>query len=352
MASGPASKVLRIIIRTVERLEINSNPSCVETSIILRPIKRREPILFNPVNVAQWIEWVSGKLEKADLHFGHGTDNAGDEAAWLVLHAISARLDGSFDDWDRELDGDEEKRLRELLLARTTHKQPLAYLTGVARFAGLEFEAGRAALVPRSPIAELVLDGFRPWVKPENLNRVLDLCTGSACIAVAIAHYMPWIEIDAVDISTAALEIAARNLGRHGVGDRVNLIESNLFHSLPACRYDLIVANPPYVPLESVDSLPGEYQAEPVLGLVSGRDGLNATVAILVDAARFLSAGGVLVCEVGESEERLLQQLPEVPFLWLDLSNGGSGVFVLTREQLEHARPHLTRLLEERKNVT
>ncbi len=303
------------------------------------------------MNVAQWTEWVNKKLLGADLHFGHGTDNALDEAAWLVLHAISARLDGSFDDCGRELDEHEEQQLRELLDDRITQKLPLAYLTGSARFAGLEFESGRAALVPRSPIAELVLDRFQPWV-PSSAGRVLDMCTGSGCIAIAIARYLPWTRVDAVDISKEALEIAARNVARHGVGERVNLIESDLFHSLPACHYDLIVANPPYVPVESIDALPEEYRAEPVLGLVSGRDGLNATLSILVDAPRFLSKNGVLVCEVGESEERLLALLPELPFLWLDLRRGGSGVFILTREELEHAHPQLMALLEERQNVT
>ena len=303
------------------------------------------------MNVAQWTEWVNARLVGADLHFGHSTDNPRDEAAWLVLHAISARLDDSFDDCSRELDEHEEQQLRQLLDARITQRLPLAYLTGRAYFAGLEFESGRAALIPRSPIAELVLDRFQPWV-PGSASRVLDMCTGSGCIAIAIARYLPWTRVDAVDISKEALEIAARNVARHGVGERVNLIESDLFHSLPACRYDLIVANPPYVPVESIDALPGEYRAEPVLGLVSGSDGLNATLTILVDAARFLSENGVLVCEVGESEERLLALLPELPFLWLDFSRGGSGVFILARVELEHAHPLLAAVLEERKNVT
>ena len=304
------------------------------------------------MNVAQWTEWVSRKLDNADLHFGHGTDNARDEAAWLVLHAISARLDGSFDDWGRELEGQEENQLRELLDARITQKLPLAYLTGTAHFAGLEFESGPAALVPRSPIAELILERFQPWIDPANAGRVLDMCTGSGCIAIAIARYLPGTRVDAVDISKEALEIAARNVSRHGVGDRVSLVESDLFHSLPACRYDLIVANPPYVPVESIIDLPGEYRAEPVLGLISGHDGLAATLSILVDAPGFLSENGVLVCEVGESEDRLLTLLPEIPFLWLDFTHGGSGVFVLRREELEQAHEHLAALLEERNNVT
>ena len=289
------------------------------------------------MNVRQRIEWVCARLDDAGLHFGHGTDNAADEAAWLVLHVIRASLDGGFDDWGRELSETEEMQVRELVDARITQKAPLAYLTGMARFAGLEFETGAAALVPRSPIAELVPDQFRPWVDPLQVHRVLDMCTGSGCIAIAIAHYMPWTLVDAADVSAEALEIAARNVSRHGAEDRVSLIETDLFQSLPAGRYDLIVANPPYVPVESISKLPAEYQAEPVLGLVSGDDGLNATLSILAHAADFLSEKGVLVCEVGESEKRLAAKLPQVPFLWLEFTCGGSGVFVLTREQLTDA---------------
>jgi ribosomal protein L3 glutamine methyltransferase len=303
------------------------------------------------MNVAQWTKWVSAKLDGAGIHFGHGTDNARDEAAWLVLHIIGASLDGSFDQWGRELDVHEEKKLRQLLEARITQKLPLAYLTGIARFAGLEFESGPGALVPRSPIAELVLDRFQPWIDLSEACRVLDMCTGSGCIAIAIARYVPRARVDAVDISREALDIAAHNIRRHAVADRVNLIQSNLFHSLAPCRYDLIVANPPYVPVKSISTLPDEYRAEPVLGLVSGSDGLDATLSILVDAPRFLSENGVLICEVGESEDRLSALLPELPFLWLEFSHGGSGVFILTREELNLAGQQLADLLKERKNV-
>jgi len=303
------------------------------------------------MNVAQWIERVCEALEKADVHFGHGTDNARDEAAWLVLSAADTQIDGNFSDWGRELDESEEQRINILLQARIARKVPLAYLTGMARFAGLEFETGKAALVPRSPIAELILEQFQPWVQPENVHRVLDMCTGSACIAIAIARHMPWTRVDAVDISREALAIAARNISRHGLQQAVTLIESDLFHSLPACRYDLMVANPPYVPAGSVGALPGEYQAEPVLGLVSGDDGLDATLSILAAAPDFLAPGGVLVCEVGESERRLRAQLPGLPFVWLEFAAGGSGIFVLGKDELEAAGPDIMALLEERSHV-
>jgi ribosomal protein L3 glutamine methyltransferase len=305
----------------------------------------------NIMNVAQWTEQVCQALLEAAVHFGHGTDNARDEAAWLVLSAIHEPVDGHFCDWDRELIESEEQQVSSLLQARITQKVPLAYLTGRARFAGLEFESGQGALVPRSPIAELIREQFSPWVQADRVHRVLDMCTGSACIAIAIAHYLPWTQVDAVDISGPALEIAARNVSRHGMQQSVTLIESDLFHSLPACRYDLIVANPPYVPRGSVSDLPGEYRAEPVLGLVSGDDGLDATLSILAQAPDFLAPSGVLLCEVGESEGRLQDILPGLPFVWLEFVHGGSGVFVLGQHELKAAGPDIRALLEERKHV-
>jgi ribosomal protein L3 glutamine methyltransferase len=303
------------------------------------------------MNIAQWTEQVCQALLDADVHFGHGTDNARDEAAWLVLAAIDAQVDGSFSDWDRELTASEEQRISKMLQARICDNAPLAYLTGKARFAGLEFESGPGALVPRSPIAELIREQFSPWVQVDRVHRVLDMCTGSACIAIAIAHYLPWVQVDAVDISRDALEIAARNVKRHGMQQSVTLIESDLFHSLPACRYDLIVANPPYVPRGTVSGLPGEYQAEPLLGLESGEDGLDASLSILAQAPEYLAPSGLLLCEVGESEGRLQNLLPGLPFVWLEFEHGGSGVFVLGRRELEVAGPDIRALLEEREHV-
>ncbi len=304
------------------------------------------------MNVAQCIEQVCRKLERAGVFFGHGTDNASDEAAWLVLHVIGAPLDGSFEQWDRTLTRLECTRIDQMLDARITRKVPLAYLVGTAWFAGLEFEVSEQALVPRSPLAELILEQFSPWVKPERVENVLDLCTGSGCIAIAVAVHLPWTSVTAADISPEALEIARRNVERHGLESRVNLVESDLFHSLPPCRYDLVVTNPPYVPTGSLSSLPPEYRAEPELGLVSGQDGLDACLEILRIAEQFMAPDGVLICEVGESEQALSDLLPRVPFIWLEFSSGGSGVFVLTREQLLQAGPRVEALLEKRKHVT
>ena len=301
--------------------------------------------------ITECIEQVSRQLDKAGLSFGHGTDNARDEAAWLVLHVAGAPLDGNFQDWGRELSQEKELEISRLAGARCESGLPLAYLLGTARFAGLEFEVDDQVLVPRSPLAELILDQYRPWIEPARVSRMLDMCTGSGCIAIASAIYLPLARVDAADISSQALEVARRNVQRHGIAERVTLIESDLFQSLPPCHYDLIVANPPYVPERSLPELPAEYRAEPALGLASGGDGLDAALSILLDAPEFLSEDGVLVCEVGESEERLAAVLPRVPFLWLEFERGGSGVFVLTKDQLEKAGADLAALIGKRQHV-
>lgn len=303
------------------------------------------------LTVNAWIDRLAAQFEAADLHFGHGTDNARDEATWLVLAAIGASLDGTFDDWDRAVDEAEAAQISRIADERCRSGRPLAYLLGSAWFAGLEFEVGPEVLVPRSPIAELILDGFRPWLAPDRVRRVLDLCTGCGCIGIAAARFLPDCRVDAVDVSDPALAVAARNVARHGVTQRVRLFHSDLFQSLPSCRYDLILANPPYVPQAALSGLPPEFRAEPGLGLASGSDGLDATLRILSDAPDFLDEDGILVCEVGESEERLAAALPTVPFLWLEFQFGGAGVFLLTREQLDAARPALAALIGKRKHV-
>jgi ribosomal protein L3 glutamine methyltransferase len=303
------------------------------------------------MNIAEKIDRLAGRLEQAGLCFGHGTDNARDEAAWLVLHVAGAPLNGRFQDWGRALTREQLAEIDRLADARRSTRQPLAYLLGSAWFAGLEFNVDANVLVPRSPIAELVLDQFRPWVQPDRVTRVLDMCTGSGCIAVATAVYLPDVRVDAADISPEALAVARGNVARHSLQQRVRLVESDLFKAIPPERYSLIVANPPYVPEDSVAGLPGEYRAEPGLGLVSGADGLDAALSILLDAPRFLGEDGVLVCEVGESEDRLSAALPGVPFLWLEFEQGGSGVFVLTKQQLEEAGQEVARLIGDRNHV-
>ncbi len=296
------------------------------------------------MTITECIERAAARLGTAGLSFGHGTDNAGDEAAWLVLHVLGLALDGSFQDGGRAVPAAQAAEIDRLVEARCRTRRPLAYLLGTAWFAGLEFEVNEHVLVPRSPLAELILDQYRPWVVPDRVGRMLDMCTGSGCIAIASAVYLPHTRVDAVDISRDALRVARANVERHGLEQRLTLIESDLFQSVPACAYPLIVANPPYVPAGSVAKLSEEYRSEPGLGLASGEDGLDATLSILLDAPRFLGEDGVLVCEVGESDERLAAALPRVPFLWLEFQHGGSGVFVLTKNAIGRGQERCGRI--------
>jgi ribosomal protein L3 glutamine methyltransferase len=302
-------------------------------------------------SVGQWIKQVTTELESAGLFYGHGTDNASDEAAWLVMHAVGVPLDGSFSCWDQVATAEQESRIRQILAMRTDQRVPLAYILRSGWFAGLEFEVSPAVLVPRSPIAELIREQFRPWIEPGLVSNALDLCTGSGCIAIAMTVFMPWVKVDACDISPQALAVARKNVAKHGVGDRVALFESDLFAGLPAKLYDLIVTNPPYVPQTSLRDLPAEYRAEPELGLASGADGLDACLQILAQARNYLALHGILVGEVGESETQLQNVLPSVPFIWLQFDNGGSGVFVLSREQLLQSAGAIETAVKERKNV-
>ena len=303
------------------------------------------------MNINQWIDRVASQFDEAGLYYGHGTDNAGDEAAWLVLHCVGAVLDGSFSDWDRPVDAAQEEKIRSAANRRLDTGEPLAYILGSAWFAGLEFEVNPSVLVPRSPLAELIAEQFSPWLDNSKVHHTLDLCTGSGCLAVAMAHYLPDIRVDASDISLEALDVARKNVARHHFQNRVSLFLSDLFESLPARHYDVIVSNPPYVSEESMRSLPAEYRAEPALGLASGQDGLDACLQILVQSADYLTDTGILVCEVGESEAALQEALPGIPFTWLEFSSGGSGVFLLERQALRESVASVLQLIQERNHV-
>lgn len=289
-------------------------------------------------------------MDEAGLFFGHGTDNAWDEAAWLVLNVIGAPAEEAFGAWGRPVSESEAERITDLLELRIATRQPLAYLLGEAWFCGLRFKAGPGALVPRSPIAELIRAGFHPWVR-QAPTRALDLCTGGGCIAIAMAYWMPGLMVDALDISDEALALAAENVRAHGLEERVRLRRSDLFKALSGERYDLIVTNPPYVARQRAEALPEEYQAEPAIGLVSGEDGLDLPLRILRDAPAFLAPDGVLVCEVGESERVLQRVLPTTALTWLEFEHGGGGVFTMDRQQLEAARPDVIAALEQRGHV-
>lgn len=303
------------------------------------------------MNVGEWIQQVSDSLQSSGLFYGHGTDNALDEAAWLVLHTIGAAVNESFEDFDQELNEQQGKRVQELLKIRIEKRMPMAYLLGSAWFAGLEFKVNESVLIPRSPIGELIVEAFAPWLHECAHDSALDMCAGCGCIAIAMAIHMEWKLIDAVDISRSALEVALENVKQHNVGERVNLIQSDLFSELAGKSYNLIVSNPPYVSRPAMKRLPDEYQVEPEMALLSGEDGLDACLQILLQSPDHMTENGLLVCEVGESEQVLCDLLPTLPFLWLDFENGGSGVFLLSRNELMMSKPSIQRVLEDREHV-
>ena len=298
-----------------------------------------------------WLEYCVGEMKRAGLFFGHGTDNAHDEAAWMLLHVLGAPLDGSFEQWNTLLDESRQKDLEQLLARRINQRCPLAYLTGEARFCGLDFIVSPDVLIPRSPLAELIPEQFSPWLELGEGGQVLDMCTGGACIAIAMAVYMPGITVDAVDISPAALKVASQNVERHVVGDRVRLIQSDIFATLGDTSYDLIVSNPPYVSADVFANLPAEYRAEPSGGLVCGEDGLDIVLKMLDASPRYMKQKAMLIVEVGESAETLLELLPRVPFMWLEFHHGGDGIFMLGYDQLIACQPDVRAVLEQRKNV-
>lgn len=293
------------------------------------------PQLSNNPTVEDVIRDLTQRFEAAGLSYGHGTDNALDEAAWLVFATLGLTHDDVPAAYGREVAKEDADAISALAARRIEERIPVAYLANQAWFAGLDFYVDDRVLVPRSPFAELIGAHFEPWLAPGSLHRAVDLGTGSGCIAIAIAAAFPEAEVDAVDISAGALEVARINVERHHVHDRVHLVESNFFAGLEGRKYELIVSNPPYVDREDMEALPEEYRHEPELGLAAGDDGLDSVHVILHDASRFLSDDGILVCEVGNSQAALEAAYPNVAFTWLDFEHGGSGVFLLTKNELQ-----------------
>ena len=289
--------------------------------------------------IIDFIRYGASRFNAAGLSFGHSMDNALDEATQLVLHVLHLPHDLGPAYGQAKLLAEEKAAVLALFERRVHERIPACYLTGEAWFAGLSFKSDPRALVPRSPIAELIENGFEPWLAAREVQRALDMCTGSGCIAIAMAHYNPEWSVEAVDISEAALSLAAENKERLHAGN-VRLLRSNLFESLAGEVYDLIVTNPPYVTHAETDALPKEYSHEPELGLRAGDDGLDLALKIMRDAPAHLSEHGLLICEVGEAEHALARLLPELPFAWVEFKVGQMGIFVLERADLaeHHAR--------------
>lgn len=294
----------------------------------------------SPRTVADFIRWTEQRFEAAGLYFGHGTDNALDEAAWLVGSALQLaphELDEHLED---RLGPAPRDTIRALAQARIATRRPLAYLLKEAWFAGLKFYVDERVIVPRSLTAEFIQERFQPWIDPAHVHRILDLCTGSACMAVALAGAFPSARVDAADISPDALAVARINVESHALHKRIRLIRSDLFSALANERYDLIVTNPPYVARAELLGLPAEYRHEPALALESGDTGLDAVTRILAQAPERLNAGGILVAEVGNSGIALQEKFAAVPFTWLTTSSGDESVFLLSVEQLQQQHAH------------
>lgn len=283
-----------------------------------------------------YIRWASSRFTEAGLFFGHGSASALDEAVALILHTVHQPYDLSTDYWSAVLTTPERQAVIDKVNQRITERKPAAYLTHEALFAGLSFYVDERVLVPRSPIAELILERFSPWLDDAPVNCILDLCTGSACIAIACAYAFPEAEVDAVELSDDALAVAEINVKRHQLEETLTLYQSDLFNQLPQNEYDLIVSNPPYVSIHEWKQLPPEFHAEPEMGFTAGESGLDLVLRILIDARRYLSAHGILVVEVGSSAQTLQDAFPEVPFYWLNFERGGDGVFLLTADQVDY----------------
>ncbi len=299
-------------------------------------------------SICDFIRYATSRFNAAGVFSGHGFDNALDEASYLVLSSLHLPHDLPPAYANATLLPEERALLLKRIDARADQRVPTAYLVGEAWFAGLSFKVSPDVLIPRSPIGEMITAHFEPWLGGRDCDQILDLCCGSGCIGIAIAAHFPDAAVDLVDLSLPALALATENAQAHGVEDRVRTHLSDGFDALTGHRYDLIVSNPPYVGEDEYAALPAEYLHEPAMGLKSGMDGLDLPLRILAQAADFLSSTGLLILEVGASEEALTALLPQVPFTWVEFERGGSGVTVIERADLIAARPLVLEHLRER----
>lgn len=291
------------------------------------------------ITLRDWLRYAVTRFGEAQLAFGHGTTNAYDEAAYLLLHALHLPLDRLEPFFDARLTAAERAQVAQVLERRIDQRVPAAYLTHEAYLGEFHFYVDERVIIPRSFIAELLPDGLEPFVgAPEDVKEALDLCTGSGCLAILLAHAYPQADVDAVDISSEALAVAQRNVADYGLADRVNLIRSDLFANLANKSYELIISNPPYVTALAMEQLPPEYRHEPQIALAGGDDGLDAVRTILRDAPRFLHPGGTLVVEVGHNRAAVELAYPRLPFVWLETAGAADSVFLIKREELVGTR--------------
>lgn len=286
--------------------------------------------------IHDWLHWSERQFIKAKLHFGHGTDNAWDEAVLLVCHVLAISPNANRRVLTRKVTSKQQQQISALVQRRIQERIPIAYLTHVAWFAGLKFYVDERVLIPRSSIVELIMHRFAPWIESRKVKRILDVGTGSGCIAIACAKVFPRAMVDAADISPAALEVAQINVKQHRLTKRVRLIKSDVFASLKQEIYDIIIANPPYVGVAEMRTLPAEYLHEPKVALESGVDGLDVVRKLLREAAKHLAPHGILVVEVGNSEAAVVKAFPQIPFVWLEFERSEGGVFLITKTELEY----------------
>lgn len=299
-----------------------------------------DPLLHNamsmsqPFTLRQWLVWAEQQFDAHDLFYGHGTDNAHDEAVYLMRYALNTDFEFSGIDPDQPLSTEQNTAIRNLLELRISSRKPAAYLVNEAWFAGYSFYVDERVLVPRSPVAELIEERFSPWIESDQVHSILDIGTGSGCIAITCALYLPQVSVDAVDVEKNALDVAKINVNRYQLASRVKLRHADIFDGLPEKRYDIIISNPPYVSEQEMTTLPEEYRHEPISGLVAGKDGLDFVRRILSGAKQYLQPDGILIVEVGNSQSAVEQTWPHVPFVWLEFEYGGQGVFLLEAQHV------------------